>query len=92
MSHVVNKKDRNSSKVKKERKEKRNTTPLLPVKTLISQGAFTIVGTIGGATTRARVESGEQWGNITRWRDQRRGNGGVRTTIDDGRGGSRDDD
>ena len=62
------------------------------MKTLISQGAFAIVSIIGGATTRARVKNGEYWGDITRWRDQKRGNGGVRTTIDGGRGGSRDGD
>ena len=88
ISRVCQQENRNQSK----KEGKRNTTPLLPVKTPISQGAFAIVSIIGGATTRARVKDGEQWGDVTRWRDQRRGNGGVRTTVNGGRGGSRDDD
>ena len=55
MSHVINKR----IAIVKSKKEKHNTTPLLPVKTLISQGAFAIVSIIGGATTRARVKNGE---------------------------------
>ena len=55
MSHVINKR----IAIAKSKKEKRNTTPLFPVKTLISQSAFAVVSIISGATTRARVKDGE---------------------------------
>ena len=44
---------------RRKRDEIRNTTPLLLVKTLTSQGAFVIMGVVGGATARARIESGK---------------------------------
>ena len=73
------------------KKTKRNTTPVLAVKTLASQGTFAEVSAIGGTTTRARVEGGKQRGNVMWGSNQRRRNGGVRPSDNGSRIRSRND-
>ena len=53
---------------------------MLAVKTLASQGASRKVAV--GATTGARVESGEKWGDVACKGAHKRGNGGRRTCDD----------
>ena len=65
------------------KKTKRNTTPVLDVKTLTSQSTSRKVAVIGRATSGARVKGGEEWGDVTCRGNQGRGNGGCRT-CDDG--------
>ena len=58
------------------KKTKHNTTPVLAVKTLASQGAFAEMSAIGGTAVRARVEGRKQRGNVT-WGSNQRRNGGI---------------
>ena len=52
---------------------------MLAVKTLASQSASRKVAVIGGATSGARVESGEKWGDVACKGVYGRGNGGRRS-------------
>ena len=61
------------------KKTKRNTTPVLDVKTLTSQSTSRKMAVISGAASGARFEGGEEWGDVTCRGNQGRGNGGCRT-------------
>ena len=51
--------------------EDRNTTPVLDVKTLASQGTSRKVIIVGGATPSTRIEMGEEWGDVMGGSNQR---------------------
>ena len=78
ISHVLTKVN-----VCKKKRQKRNTTPVLDVKTLASQSTSRKVAFIGRAASGARVEGGEEWRDVACRGNQGRGNGGCRT-CDDG--------
>ena len=75
-------------------KKGRNTTPVLSVKTLASQGTPGKVIIVGEAAPSARIKMGEEWGDVTGGSDQRgrirsRGaydGGGCVWNVDDNRG------
>ena len=75
-------------------KKGRNTTPMLGVKTLTSQGTSREMIIINGAAPSARIKVGEEWGDVTGGSDQRgrsrsRGandGGGCVWNVDDDRG------
>ena len=52
-------------------KKGRNTTPVLGVKTLASQGTSRKVIIVGGAAPSARIKMGEEWGDVMGGSDQR---------------------
>ena len=76
------------------KKGRRNTTPVLGVKTLASQSTSRKVIIVSGATPNARNKLGEEWGDVTGGSNQRGRNGswgaydggGCVWNVDDNRG------
>ena len=73
---------REKESICKQNEKDRNTTPVLDVKTLASQGTSRKVVFISGTTPGAGIKLGEEWGDVTGGSDQRGQNRG-RGAYDD---------